>query len=157
MLPAPAEGAGCAKTMEPEDCTIVKENLEGKMNLESITLANTLDIRTMSNQMADSVLEQISQPGPAPASKENFQGSAANPPTSQGRMESRVAEGILPAMGLIALPAAHPSSPGQSTAQSRVPKARLRQVRCVTGELKSPQKTQITILVLVIVSLFPCL
>lgn len=83
--------------MEPEDCTMVKENLERKMDIESTALANTLDIRTTSNRMADSVLEWISQPGPPPACMENFQGSVANPPTSQDGMESCAAEGTLPA------------------------------------------------------------
>ncbi|XP_053814385.1 uncharacterized protein LOC128796592 [Vidua chalybeata] len=97
MLPAPAKGTGCPKTTEPEDCAMVKENLERKMK-RSTALANTLDIRTMSNRIADSVLEQISESGPAPAPDKNFQGPVANPPTSQGGMESRAAEDTLPAM-----------------------------------------------------------
>ncbi|XP_039419695.1 uncharacterized protein LOC104698042 isoform X1 [Corvus cornix cornix] len=98
MLPATAEGAGYAKTMEPEDCATVKKNMERKMNLESTALASTLDVRTMANQIADSVLERVCQPGPAPAPKENFQGSVANPSTCQGRMESCAAEDTLPSV-----------------------------------------------------------
>ncbi|XP_041877642.1 fibrous sheath-interacting protein 2 isoform X3 [Corvus kubaryi] len=98
MLPATAEGAGYAKTMEPEDCATVKKNMERKMNLESTALASTLDVRTMANQIADSVLERVCQPGPAPAPEENFQGSVANPSTCQGRMESCAAEDTLPSV-----------------------------------------------------------
>lgn len=98
MLPATAEGAGYAETMEPEDCAMVKKNLERKMNLESTALASTLDVRTMANQIADSVLERVCRLGPAPAPEENFQGPVANPPTSQGGMESCAAEDTLPSV-----------------------------------------------------------
>ncbi|XP_064247801.1 uncharacterized protein LOC135282179 isoform X2 [Passer domesticus] len=117
MLPASAEGAGYAKTMEPEDCAVVKEILERKKNLESTALANTLDMRTMSNRIADSVLERISQPGPAPAPDKNFQGPVANPPTSQGEMESCAAEDILPAKD--PQPSQQPIPPAQARARHR--------------------------------------
>ncbi|KAF4802401.1 hypothetical protein TURU_025921 [Turdus rufiventris] len=97
-LPAPAEGAGYAKIMEPEDYAMIKENLKRKMNLESTALSNTLDIRTMANLIADSVLEWISQPGPASTPEENLQGAVANPATSQGRMENCAAEDALPSV-----------------------------------------------------------
>ncbi|XP_056363646.1 uncharacterized protein LOC130261441 [Oenanthe melanoleuca] len=97
-LPALAERAGYAKIMEPEDSAMVKEHLERKMNLESTALANTLDVRTMTDEIADSVLEQINQPVPAPAPEENFQGAVATPATSQGRMENCAAEDALPSV-----------------------------------------------------------
>ncbi|XP_064586103.1 fibrous sheath-interacting protein 2 isoform X2 [Zonotrichia leucophrys gambelii] len=90
-------GQGFPRASEQQSLkAMVKENLERKRSLKSTALANTLEIRTMSNRIADSVLERISQPGPAAALNKNFQGPVANPPTSQGGMESCATEDILP-------------------------------------------------------------
>ncbi|CAN8190842.1 unnamed protein product [Coccothraustes coccothraustes] len=123
MWPAPAEGAGCAKTMEPEDWAMVMENLERKRSLKSTALANTLGIRTMSNRIADSVLERISQPGPAPAPDKNFQGPVANPPTSQGGMERCATEDILPDVD--PSPSQQPIPPAQTRARHRAERPKL--------------------------------
>ncbi|XP_071311608.1 fibrous sheath-interacting protein 2 [Agelaius tricolor] len=123
MWPAPAEGAGCAKTMEPEDCAMVKENLERKRSLKSTALANTLDVRTMSNRIADSVLERISQPGPAPSLNKNFQGPVANPPTSQGGIESCATEDTFSTMD--PSPSQQPIPPAQDRAQHKAERPKL--------------------------------
>ncbi|XP_057892541.1 uncharacterized protein LOC131090892 [Melospiza georgiana] len=109
-------GQGFPRASEQQSLkAMVKENLERKRSLNSTALANTLEIRTMSNRIADSVLERISQPGPAAALNKNYQGPVANPPTSQGGMESCDTEDILPTLD--PSPSQQPIPPAQARAQ----------------------------------------
>ncbi|KAL9834860.1 fibrous sheath-interacting protein 2 [Geothlypis trichas] len=91
-----AEGTGYAKTMEPEDSAMVKESLVREEN--PATSGNTLDIRTIANQIVQSLLDQIGQHGPAPTPRQNFQGPVPSPATSQGGEESSAAEDSLPSV-----------------------------------------------------------
>ncbi|XP_063028173.1 uncharacterized protein LOC134426817 [Melospiza melodia melodia] len=109
-------GQGFPRASEQQSLkAMVKENLERKRSLKSTALANTSEIRTMSNRIADSVLERISQPGPAAALNKNYQGPVANPPTSQGGMESYATEDILPTVD--PSPSLQPIPPAQARAQ----------------------------------------
>ncbi|TRZ08475.1 hypothetical protein HGM15179_018634 [Zosterops borbonicus] len=91
-----AEGTGYAKTMEPKNPTMVKKSLlRGRNPLAS---GNTLNIRTMANQIVQSLLDQIGHHGPAPTPIQNFQGPVPNPATSQGGEESCAAENTLPSV-----------------------------------------------------------
>ncbi|KAJ7412877.1 hypothetical protein BTVI_45094 [Pitangus sulphuratus] len=78
-----AEGTGHANTVEPEGLATAEENSEKTMNPESTTLADSLDIKSMADRIADSVLEQISEPEPALSTEQDFKGPAANPRLSR--------------------------------------------------------------------------
>ncbi|XP_027758602.1 uncharacterized protein LOC114067403 isoform X2 [Empidonax traillii] len=78
-----AEGTGCANTMEPEGLATAEENLEKTMNPESTTLADSLDIKSMADRIADSVLERINEPEPALSTEQDFKGPVANPRPSR--------------------------------------------------------------------------
>ncbi|XP_032560900.1 uncharacterized protein LOC116795349 isoform X1 [Chiroxiphia lanceolata] len=73
------KGTGRAKTVEPEGLATVEENLEKKMNLEATALADSLDIRSMADRIADSVLARMNEPEAALTTQQDCKGPVANP------------------------------------------------------------------------------
>ncbi|XP_063260786.1 uncharacterized protein LOC134554233 [Prinia subflava] len=113
-----AERTGYAKTMEPKYPAMAKESLVRKRN--PATSGKALDIRTMANRIAKSLLDQIGQDGPTPTPRQNLQGPVPNPATSQGGEESCAVENTLPSIdpkfSQQPVPSEGPKAPAQAGA-----------------------------------------
>lgn len=128
---------GYARTIVPKVLGTPQKKLGGEMKPKPTALANTLAIRAMASRIVDSVLERISQPGPALSPELNFGRRVAKPPAPRDGKESDPAEDALPStcphLPRQPVPPAGPKPPAWAGAQRRPVRVRL-----VQGEPQQP-------------------